>query len=369
VSEVLVVGCGLLGASIGLALRGSGAAEVTLSDRRPEHEQLAVERGAGRRWDGRERAELVVVATPPGVVAGTLLELQRLEVGRTYTHVASYQSLVQHEVESLGLPQPDAVVGGHPMAGREQSGPGAAQGDLFVGRPWAVCAPPSAWPEARTAVLELARACGAVPVELSPERHDQAVALLSHLPQVAASALAAVVAGAVAEGDSLEGSLPLSLAGPGLADTTRLAGSDVALWTEILQGNAHEVEPRVRALATELLGVADALAAAAAGDPAGRAVIQGVLRRGRDGRALIPMKRGALAGAFARVRVELNDRPGELAAVLGAAAGVLVNVEDVRLEHVPGSPRGTAELLVSVDEAGELQHALAERGWIVHLST
>jgi prephenate dehydrogenase len=362
-SDVLVVGCGLLGTSVGLALQGSDHADVTLSDANPRHEAAAVARGAGRAWDGTEQAGLVVVAVPPVAVAAVLIDLQRRNIGQIYTHLSSVQSQVQDEIEALS-PDPSRVVGGHPLAGRELTGPEAALADLFVGRPWALCAGPHSAPDAVDGVRMLALTCAAVPVQVDPDTHDRAVALLSHLPQVVSTALAALLVTPQAEQAVPE--LPVVLAGPGLVDTTRLAAGDPGLWTDILTANARHVAPLVAALATLLSEVAQALSTVAAGpDPAATQVVQDLLRRGNAGRATVPVKRGELAGAFDRVRVVLPDRPGQLALLLQAAGEAQVNVEDVRVEHVPGRRTGVIDLLVGADESDHLARVLSAAGWQV----
>ena len=369
--DVLVVGCGLLGASIGLALRGSELGTVLLADRDDVAVSVAVERGAGRRWDGEEQARIAVVAVPPAQTAEVLTELQRRDLAQTYTHVCSVQSHVQAEVERLSS-DPSKVVGGHPLAGREVSGPRGAVADLFVGRPWAVCATGAADPVAVEDVVTLAKLCGGVPVSVSPEDHDAAVALLSHLPQVVSSGLAGRL---VETGDG--GHLPLELSGPGLVDTTRLAASNPGLWTEILAANAARLAPHLRSVAADLEAVALALEAlsaqgASASQSRQEAALDEVdafLRRGNAGRALVPVKRGELAGAFAGVRVELVDEPGQLARLFVAAGQAGVNVEDVRVEHVPGRQRGVIELLVAPAAQGRLRAALSQEGWHVFTST
>lgn len=368
-SDVLVLGCGLLGTSLGLALQGSPLGDVTLRDSDAVRELAAVERGAGRLWDGRERALLVVAAVPPSAVAAALIALQRKDVARTYTHLSSVQSQVQAEIEASS-PDPSRVVGGHPLAGRELTGPEAAVSDLFVGRPWALCPGPGSAGDAVGDVRALALACAAVPVQVDPQQHDRAVALLSHLPQVVSSALAgSLVATAVSSEAGLEvgiGRLPVVLAGPGLADTTRLAAGDVALWTDILTANASFVAPLVAGVARALAEVADALDRVAAGpDSSAVAEVEELLRRGNAGRATVPVKRGELAGAFGPVRVVLPDRPGELARLLQAAGDAGVNVEDVRVEHVPGRPTGVVELLVETAERTHLADVLVSVGWQV----
>ena len=188
VSSALIVGCGLIGASVGLALRQAGW-DVLLEDEDASAVGTAVRRGAGQPWELGATADVALIAVPPRATGSVLIAIQRRDVAKTYTHVASVQSHVQREVEALS-PDPSVVVGGHPLAGRELSGAAAATSDLFVGRPWAVCAADGTSPSAVAALRGLVEAVGADPVELSAAAHDASVAVLSHLPQVVSSALA-----------------------------------------------------------------------------------------------------------------------------------------------------------------------------------
>lgn len=353
--RVLVVGCGLIGTSVALALRARGRDEVLLHDTEPAHLAVAVERGAGQPWDGRATVDVAVVAVSPRHTAQVLAALQQLDIALTYTHTASFQSQVQREVEALAR-DPSVVVGGHPLAGRETSGPSGASSELFVGRPWAVCPGSGSREQAVAVVTDLARAVGAEPLLLSAEAHDQAVALLSHLPQVAASGLAAVVATAGASTD-------VRLSGTGLADTTRLAASSPALWADILEGNAPHVAPLVRRLTAVLDRLASDLEALPS--EAARNGVVSLLREGNAGRALVPVKRGVSDEGFGAVPVDVDDRPGQLAALLTAAADLGVNVEDVRVDHVPGRPTGVISLVVQRDAVAVLREGLAARGWRV----
>lgn len=351
---VLVLGTGLIGTSIGLALRAAGR-DVLLADADLGTAAAAAERGAGRAWDGREPAELAVVAVPPTLVAQELTRLQRLDIAATYTHVTSVQSQVQAEIEALS-PDASSVVGGHPMAGRETSGPAGASADLFVGRPWVICPSAASRSAALAEVHQLAEDCGAVPTVVDALEHDRAVAVLSHLPQVAASALAAVLVPEDAP------AVATALAGTGLADTTRLAASASGLWTEILTANAEQVAPAVRSLVAVLEDLAAALDTSAGPVDADR--VRSLLERGNRGRALVPVKRGVRDSGFVAVAVEVDDRPGRLAALLADAGAAGVNVEDVRVDHVPGRPTGIIELLVAVPAAAVLETALG-RDWHV----
>jgi prephenate dehydrogenase len=138
----------------------------------------------------------------------------------------------------------------------------------------------------------------------------------------------------------------------------------------VLRANAGQVAPLLHEVSRELEDVAVALGALS-GREADHAsgVVTAFLERGTRGRALVPVKRGDLAAAFSSVRVELADAPGELARLLVAAGEAQVNVEDLRLEHVPGRARGVAELLVAPDAAEHLAARLGSQGWHVFMST
>lgn len=364
-ADVVVVGCGLIGASVGLALRQSGA-DVLLGDALPEAVDQAVRRGAGRAWDGRETAGVALVAVPPEQTSAALCRVQKLDLAVTYTHVASVQSQVQREIEALST-DPSAVIGGHPLAGRERSGPSAATADLFVGRPWAVCAGRLTSARAHADLIALIQAVGADPVELSAEAHDAAVAVLSHLPQLVSSALAATL---VAEQRLTDEPHRLRLAGPGVVDTTRLAASDPDLWLQILELNARELAPVARVVGERLVAAAAALHEVGTGASGARRaqaldVLRTLLRDGNAGRALVPVKRGVREDAFAPLRVTVSDEPGRLAALLTDAGAAGVNVEDVHVEHVPGRPTGIIELLVGRADVARLGAALTAAGWLV----
>lgn len=364
-ADVLVLGCGLIGTSIGLALSQADQ-DVLLHDEQPQRVAVASSRAAGRAWEGAEAATLVVVAVPPAQTGAVLAEAQRLRLAQTYTHVSSVQSLVQADVERLSCDL-SSIVGGHPLAGREVSGPRAAEAALFLGRPWAVCPSPESAAASVEAVRQLARACGAEPVDVTIEVHDRSVALLSHLPHVASSALAGLLTAAVDAERPGDRGVRFDLSGPGLVDSTRLAAGDPALWTQILAANAQHVAPAVRALAEALGAFAQHLEALPASTASG--AITELLALGQRGRDLVPVKRGRAAADFATVGVDVDDRPGRLAALLTAAGEVGINVEDVHVEHVPGRPRGVIELLVRADAVDALSTALAAADWRVRPTT
>ncbi|MEU7744787.1 prephenate dehydrogenase [Nonomuraea sp. NPDC049158] len=367
---VLVVGTGLIGTSIALALRERGL-RVLLADHDQGAVRLARELGAGEEWhpeaasalasvsapgESGETIDLAVLAVPPAHVAGELLALQRNGTATFYTDVASVKVEPIERAAQLGCDM-STYVASHPLAGREKSGPGAARAELFLGRPWALCPTPDATPEARAAVLRLVELCGGNPIEVDATEHDQAVAVVSHAPHVTASAVAARLADA--------SDIALGLAGQGVRDVTRIAGSDPGLWLGILSGNATPVAEVLEAISRDLAEAATALRALADGDGTVTQEITQLLKRGVAGHGRIPGKHGGPAPAYVVVQVVVGDRPGQLASLFQICDEVGVNVEDVRLEHAPGLPLGIAEVSVQPDAAAVLTKALHERGWQV----
>ncbi|GGL10530.1 prephenate dehydrogenase [Sphaerisporangium melleum] len=356
IGRVLVVGTGLIGTSVALALREHGVT-VRLADQNAGSVRVACELGAGAEWvPGEGRVDLAVIAVPPQFVAEWLLDLQKTDAARFYTDVASVKALPIEQAARLGCDM-SAYVAGHPLAGRERSGPGAARADVFLGRPWAYCPVPETSSEAVATVLELIELCGGKPVEVDPVAHDEAVALISHAPHVAASAVAARLVGA--------SDTALGLAGPGVRDVTRVAGSDPDLWTVILAGNARPVAQVLEDIAADLAAAAAALRAVSVDDGGAIDRVTEMLRRGNAGRRRIPGKHGGPAPAYAVVQVLVGDRPGELARLFQVARDAGVNIEDVRLEHAPGLQLGAAELSVQPESAEVLAEALRAHGWHV----
>ena len=240
---VLVVGTGLLGTSLALALTAAGV-QVQLSDTSPTSLALARDMGAGRvRASGDAEPRMVVVATPPDVAASVVVRELDAHPGAVVTDVASVKNRVAAEVRARGGEGARRYVGSHPMAGRERSGAAAADSDLFAGRPWVVVGE-GADPEAVLRVRNLAVDVGATPVAMGAAEHDAAVAAVSHVPQLLSSLMAARL-------EDLPESA-LALAGQGLRDTTRIAASDPRLWSAIVVGNAGPVAELLRAVRDDL---------------------------------------------------------------------------------------------------------------------
>ncbi|HEY2833838.1 MAG TPA: prephenate dehydrogenase, partial [Sporichthyaceae bacterium] len=282
--------------------------------------------------------------------------LQEETAAAAYTDLASTKGIAQREIEAIA--DPTSYVGGHPLAGRERSGPGAARIDLFAGRPWVLTPSAASSERALAAVRRVVELCQATVVLMDPDTHDRAVALVSHAPQVLASLVAARLVGADAEA--------VGLSGQGIRDVTRIAASDPALWTEILAANAGAVAEVLAAVATDLDRVVAALRAVAGNDAAAIDPVAAALRAGNAGRAALPGKHGGAPARFTAVPVLVPDKPGELARLLTDVGTDGINLEDMRIEHSPGQPVGLVELAVRPALAEELVAALRARGWAVH---
>jgi prephenate dehydrogenase len=302
------------------------------------------------------QADIAVLAVPPASVAAELRSAQAHGLARAYTDVASVKELPLQAARELGCDL-TTYLPGHPLSGRERSGPAAARADLFTGRPWVLCPQPSNDPMTIRLGTGLAQACGALPVAVSAADHDKWVALVSHAPHVVSVAMAAQLA------DAPESAL--GLAGQGLRDVTRIAASGSGMWLQILTANAGPAGAVLRSVATDLGRAADALASLDAGDQDALKLIADLLERGREGVGKIPGKHGGPTRDFAAVQVVIPDRPGELAKLFRVAEEAGINIEDVSIEHSPGLPVGVAELWVRPDVVPELSSVLAAGGWPV----
>lgn len=368
-SPVRIIGTGLIGGSLGLALDRAGV-DVQIEDASPGAESLAVEMGVGRRpAPGDAEPELVIVAAPPDVTARLVVDALVRHPAAIVCDVASVKATILEGVLAAGPDGtrelgPDDVaryVGAHPMAGREVSGVISARGDLFRARPFVVCPHPGTRPEAVRILRAVATEIGSVPLVLDAADHDLAVAHVSHAPQVVASLLGASLAGAPA------GSL--DIAGQGLRDTSRIAASDPRLWVEILCANAGALAPILRDMRERLDGVLGALADAESPDAdprrAPRRAIASLIDDGNQGVRRIPGRHGGASETFARITVLVPDAPGELGRLLTEMGEAGVNLEDLVLEHTFGRRVGLAHVSVQRGSEALLTRALAERGWSI----
>jgi prephenate dehydrogenase len=357
VRTALVIGTGLIGTSAALALVQRGVT-VHLADHDPAQARTAAALGAGTDEAPEGPVDLAIVAAPPAHVAGVLADAMRRGAARGYVDVASVKGGPRRELQALGLDL-SSYIGTHPMSGREKSGPLAATGDLFEGRPWVLTPTRDTDTEVLNLALELVSHCRAVPVVMDADAHDRAVALVSHMPHLVSSMVAARLEHAE--------EAAVRLCGQGIRDVTRIAASDPRMWIDILSANPGPVADLLSDVAADLGETVEALRALQSSDEAkrreGTAGIEDVLRRGNAGQVRVPGKHGSAPRVYETVVVLIDDQPGQLARIFADAGRAGVNIEDVRIEHATGQQAGLVQLSVEPKAAPVLKEALRERGW------
>jgi prephenate dehydrogenase len=262
--------------------------------------------------------------------------------------ISSVKTKVKVDVTASGITTTNFLPT-HPMAGREVGGAESARADLFQGRPWIV---DSEGVDSNLvgAGRELIEILGAHAIEMKSAEHDQAVALVSHLPQLVASLLAGQLNGAKDDW--------LDLAGAGLRDTVRIAGSNPKLWREIISSNSEAIKPLLERL------IADCSALLV--DLKDEENVARVISRGNEGRAKIPGKHGGKAREYTYLPIVIEDKPGQLAALFDECASAKVNVEDLSIEHSPGQFTGLITLALSESDSEKLSDHLRKKNWSVH---
>ncbi|MEV6674701.1 prephenate dehydrogenase [Streptomyces sp. NPDC051162] len=359
---VAVVGTGLIGTSVALALTRAGI-QVHLIDTDSSAARTAAALGAGTTSAPKEPVDLAVLAVPPSLVGPVLADQQRARLALSYTDVASVKRAPERDFPKHGVDQ-SAFVGGHPLAGRACSGPLGARADLFQDRTWVLTPSPQADAETLNRALSMVSACGAVPMVMESRFHDGVVALTSHVPHV----LSALMAGQLLHAPDAA----VRLAGTGLRDVTRIAASDPRLWGDILGENAADVANVLERLKSDLAQVIEVLRAVGPGDGARRAAdmapLTALLSRGVAGHSRLTDAGAPTPPGSVVVSVNFGDEPGALAELL-ARVGELVEAPapaTVDVDYETGEPGGRATFRVPNARAVHLQRSLAEEGWTVH---
>lgn len=355
-TDVAVIGTGLVGTSIGLAARRGLGGAVWGYD----PDDAALRAAAGREaveatasLEAAVRAADVVFVCVPvsaiAAVAGAALRASEGAVTDAGSVKGEVMRGVQTEVGSdRGLLA--RFVGGHPMTGSERSGPGAASAGLLDGAAWALTPAEDTDPSTTDLLEETVVALGATPVRLDPDRHDAIVAMVSHLPQLASTALMRAAAEKATGDPEL-----LLLAAGGFRDLTRLAASSPELWVDILLANRALLGPALEDYVAELRRLASLVER---GDADG---IREVFRTAKRERLALAAKPQARVGV-AILAVPIPDRPGALAEITSALAERGLNIEDIEMVHSAEGRRGAVHVTVGEADADEATEALAEHG-------
>ncbi len=345
-----VTGLGLIGSSIGAGLRTRGW-HVTGTDINAIRAERALELGTVDEIGEDAYAEIAFVATP----ASAVVEVARHILDKT---AGAGSPTVVTDVAGVKAPIASAIrdprfVAGHPMAGTEQEGPDGADPELFVGATWVLTPTESTDHATFTAVQSVIALLGADAVALAADRHDELVAVISHVPHLTSATLMGLAA------DSpLDHSALMRLAAGGFRDMTRIAAGSPAIWPDICSDNAGAIVPVLDRLIGRLSEVRRIVA------DRDRPGLTAMLERARDARRNLPPK-GARPPAVAELRVVVPDRPGVLAEVTTLAGEIGVNIYDIEIAHSAEGPRGVLVLVVATSAAEDVAGRLRERGFRV----
>ena len=346
--KVHIVGLGLIGSSVAMALRESGWV-VSGSDIDISAQQVALDEGV---IDGAVPAAdttLVVVATPAGVVASVLSDLFAVLNGPDviFTDVAGVKGEI---VEEIADPR---FLGGHPMAGSELRGIRGARADLFNGCTWILTPTSTTSAELYSRLHSMLREIGASVVAVSAREHDRLVALASHVPHILAGTLMNQAAEAAQQDAVL-----LQLAAGGFRDMTRIAAGDPTIWPDILVQNRVAISEGLRLIELRLSEMRSALAIDDREHIASSLSAAAIARRQLPGRALA-------SDQLTYLRVPMPDRPGVLATITMIASELLVNIYDIEIAHGIEGESGTLLLAVDLSQADLLQRALEGAAFVV----
>jgi prephenate dehydrogenase len=353
--HVAILGTGLIGMSIALAASRAGCT-VTGWDVDPLIGARAAARGGLLLADTLETAvagsEVVLVCTPIPSIASLVVRALAAVPDAVVTDAGSVKSGVLTEVARDAPPSDlHRFVPGHPMGGSEQSGPEHASASVVDGVVWALTPGPASAAATVGRLVAFVERIGALPVLLDPERHDRLVAVVSHLPQVASTALMSLAATEEADEPEI-----LLLAAGGFRDLTRLASSNPALWSQILLANREAVAAAIDLYVGRLSDLRDRVRA---GDGSGVEASFDLAKRARLRLAAKPRVQAGVAV----LQVGVPDEPGALASLTAVLADGSVNIEDLQIVHSPEGGRGTVHLTLAADAAAGAAAVLAARGY------
>jgi len=350
--RVVIIGVGLIGGSLGAALKAApDAPHVTGVARDERTREIALERGvldeavAPADADGALlAADLVVIATPVSAAEEWLARLGELDYAGVVTDVASTKAAITADAARL-LGGGATFIGAHPMAGSERSGVEAADPELFRGAYYVLCPLEGTPADAYSALHHLVTSIGARAIAVSPDAHDRAVAAISHVPHVTASALTNLAAARVDDGEDV-----LRLAAGGFKDMTRIAAGSPELWTGICMDNRDAVIAALADLSGQLEGFAALLAS---GDRPG---LRDWLDRAAQVRRALPARWVPASARLHELTVAMTDRPGAVSTVTQAAARAGCNIEDIGIDHVT---EDTALLSIVLTDEGDVEALVA----------
>lgn len=348
--RVHIIGAGLLGGSMGLALAQSGW-EVSLEDDSSEATEAALRTlSINDVAVDTSQIEVVVVAVPISANKATISKALSQYPNAIVMDIASVKTNSLPDVYGNAYPI-ERFVSTHPFAGKEVRGAENASVDLFRSRMWAICTGAYLSERAKKTAEMVIRDCGGITVEIALEKHDHIVGFTSHLPQILSTLL-------ISQLKPLPDS-DLRLSGNGLKDMTRLASSSADLWSEIVLNNSVNLYPILESMEKTIEAFNIALR------NNDEDVIKQFFIDGNTQKARLPGKHGDNSKRYNKIEVQILDKPGELAGIFTLAFSENVNIEDIRINHALGRDIAILEIYVSPDAASEFTQALQNHGWHV----
>jgi prephenate dehydrogenase len=345
--RALVVGTGLIGGSLGLALRARGW-RVTGRDADPDRAAEALAKGALDAVGDDLDAELAVVATPVGAAADTARQLLADPARRSDLLVTDVSGVKAAVVSAVDHPR---FVGGHPMAGSEQAGLDGADAGLFTGATWVLTPTAGTDLDAFARLQAVVVSLGAQVVALAPADHDRLVAVVSHVPHLVAATLMNAAAA-----DAEQDAALLRLAAGGFRDMTRVAAGQPGIWPDVCADNAGAIVAALDRLLSDLTTVRDRVAGR------DRQALLDVLERASTARRRLPA-RAVRPEHLAEVRLPVPDRRGVLAEITTLAGDLGINIYDIEIAHSAEGTRGVLTLVVDAEAGGPLRDAATARGY------
>lgn len=338
-----IIGCGLIGGSIGLALRQDGR-RVLVTDADAATAAEAVSIGAADGTVIDPAADLTVIATPVGVIPEMAAEVLASTTG-IVTDVGSTKADICDRIDD------PRFLGGHPMAGSEQDGISGARADLFAGAMWVVTPGRSTSDLAFSTVRAMIRTLGAESIALEPAIHDELVAQVSHVPHLTSAALMNL-----ADSTSVEHRALLRLAAGGFRDMTRISAGRPAIWPDICVANRDAIVLGLDRLIDALGQTRDLV------DQSDKVGLYQLLDRARTARVNLPVGYGQV-DKVAQVAVPIPDRPGEIAAIATLASELDVNILDLEISHSGEGREGVMTLMVDAAMSERILGGLIARGY------
>ena len=345
--RVKIIGSGLIGTSIALALKTKGIA-IQMVDKEAQSERLANDLVNG---EVISDPDLVIVSASIDVNLNLISQSLKSHPRSIVLDIASVKSNLLDEVSKLS-DNPENFISSHPMAGREVSGAQSARSDLFVGRAWIGITSPNTSELAKELLTELVSFCGSSLYWLTAEEHDQTVAAISHLPQVLSTALAYTL-------DKKEVK-SINLSGQGLRDLLRLSGSNPKLWSELLLANKEALDSYLSEMNHSISAIRESIA------NNDRKTLEDIFTTGNKVYESIPGKHGGQNRNYSYLPIVIEDQPGQLAKIFDECAKIKVNIEDLSIEHSPGQQTGLITLALNEIDAEKLSNHLQSVGWNVH---